>query len=321
MSQVILGHRGMVGSALYRLIPDAYTVNALKDRGPVDFRNAQNAIAVVGQAKPEVIYLCAARVGGIGRNMSEPGAMLYDNLMIQTNVIEAARFVGGVKLIVFLGSSCIYPATHRFATDDNNEVLKPLRTRPFEPRDLMTGPLEPTNSAYAMAKLAGIEMLKAYYTQYGLEYLVVIPCNLYGPNDNFRPGESHLMASLIRRFHEAKRDGSEQVTLWGTGTPRREMLHVDDLAAAIKLLVAQGRRGIVNAGASSDMPVSAWAEEVAGYSGYNGDILFDGDSTRDGVYSKLMKTEPIPGWEPRGVAEGINSAVHWYRENLETARR
>jgi GDP-L-fucose synthase len=291
----------MVGSALHRLMP-----NAVVTEKQLDLRYQLACDVLVEQLRSEsadVLYLCAARVGGIGRNMAEPGRMLYDNLMIQTNVIEAARMVG-VRLIVFLGSSCIYPV---------------WPNRPLEPRDLMTGPLEPTNEPYAIAKIAGIRMLEAYHAQYGLEYLAVMPCNLYGPNDNFRPGESHLMASLIRRFHEAKEQRLESVMLWGTGTPRREFLHVDDLALAIQALVAQGARGIVNVGSGYDNTVRDWADLVAMQNDWNGDIEFVGDSTRDGVQSKLMKTEPIPGWTPR--TDGVGQAVEWYARNIETARR
>ena len=301
MRQVILGHRGMVGSALHRLIPDAATTEDVYKVRP-DLRTPAEAGIAIHRLKPDVLYLCAARVGGIGRNMAEPGAMLYDNLMIQTNVIEAAR-TSGVKLIVFLGSSCIYPVCDHA----------------LEPCDLMTGPLEPTNEPYAIAKIAGIKMLEAYYRQYGLEYLAVMPSNLYGPNDNFRPGESHLMASLIRRFHEAKEQNLDRVLLWGTGTPRREFLHVDDLALAIRLLVERGARGIMNVGSGYDNTVRDWADLVAMHNDWNGDIEFDGDSARDGVHSKLMKTEPIPGWAPR--KGGVGDAVDWYRQHWQTARR
>lgn len=296
----------MVGSALYRLMPDAFTWGRREDLRSQEV--AHNTLSQIPNC--DVLYLCAACVGGIGRNISEPGAMLYDNLMIQANVIEAAR-LAGVKLIVFFGSSCIYPAV--------TFTPKGPFQGPWTEKHLMTGPLEPTNAPYAMAKLAGIEMLRAYRAQYGLEYLVVIPCNLYGPNDNFRPRESHLMASLIQRFHAAADVDAEAVVLWGTGTPRREMLHVDDLALAIRLLVKRGARGIVNVGAGFDATVSEWADIVAAHSNWNGEIVFDGDESRDGVASKLMRTEPIPGWQPRKA--GVREAVEWYAYNRETARR
>ena len=314
MQQVILGHSGMVGSALHRLIPDALILprgwELILPRS-WDLRVADISV-LLRVNDVEVLYLCAARVGGIGRNIAEPGAMLYDNLMIQTNVIEAAR-LAGVKLIVFLGSSCIYPDVPVRRVYNDGDPL------PLEPQDLMTGPLEPTNEPYAIAKIAGIKMLEAYRAQYGLEYLAVMPCNLYGPNDNFRQGQSHLMASLIRRFHEAKEQNLDRVLLWGTGAPRREFLHVDDLALAIRLLVERGARGIVNVGSGYDNTVRNWADLVAMHNDWNGDIEFDGDSTRDGVQSKLMKTEPIPGWEPR--EDGVGDAVKWYRQNWQTARR
>jgi GDP-L-fucose synthase len=302
----------MVGSALHRLIPDAATTEDVYRVRP-DLRTPAEAGIAIHKLKPDVLYLCAARVGGIGRNISEPGQMLYDNLMIQTNVIEAAR-LAGVKLIVFLGSSCIYPDVPVRRVYNDGDPL------PLEPQDLMTGPLEPTNEPYAIAKIAGIKMLEAYYAQYGLEYLAVMPCNLYGPNDNFRQGQSHLMASLIRRFHEAKEQNLDRVLLWGTGAPRREFLHVDDLALAIEVLVERGARGIVNVGCYGyDNTVRNWADLVAMHNDWNGDIEFDGDSTRDGVQSKLMKTESIPGWAPR--KGGVGEAVDWYRQNWQTARR
>ena len=300
---LILGHRGMVGSALLRAMPDAAV---LKDRRVWDLTDAHAVNIIFNQAMkdnviPDVVYLCAALVGGIGRNLTEPGRMIYENLAIQTNVINAACHAG-VKLFVFLGSSCLYPVS----------ALEPLC-----PSALMTGPLEPSHEAYAVAKIAGIKMLEAYHRQYGMEFLVLMPCNLYGPNDNFRPGESHLMASLIRRFQEAMTNNLPGVKLWGNGVPRREFLHVDDFASAVQLLVSQGARGIVNVGSGFHLSVREWAAMVADLSGYDGTVTFDGDTLRNGVQSKLMRTEPIDGWKPRSAARGVSEAIQWYWNNCE----
>jgi GDP-L-fucose synthase len=255
----------------------------------------------------DTVYLAAARVGGIGRNMREPGSMLYDNLMIQTNCIEAARRAG-VKLFVLFGSSCIYPAA---------------APNPIPESALMTGPLEPTNSAYAVSKLAGIEMLRAYKQQYGMDYLVPMPCNLFGPGDSYDLDNCHLIPALIRKLHEAKEQRAASVTLWGTGTPRREIMHVDDMAQWVVRLVVDGRRGIVNVGTGIDLSIRQIAQAVATVVGFEGDILFDGDRSRDGVKRKLMKSdtplttslgvrlsETYQGWRN-------NEVCRWRREPIE----
>lgn len=303
MEQIILGHRGMVGSALHRLVPDALILPRGWDLrvANIDFLLRANEV--------EVLYLCAARVGGIGRNMAEPGQMLYDNLMIQTKVIEAAR-LAGVKLIVFLGSSCIYPA---------HNVSPSWHIAPLREDELLAGPLEPTNEAYAIAKIAGIKLLKAYCDQYGLEYLAVMPCNLYGPGDNFDPETSHFIPGMMRRFHTAKEMGASGVHLWGTGTPRRELMHVDDCARIIVNLVQAGARGLVNIGPGVDYPISRYAELVRSAVGFDGKIVWD-HLHPEGVARKLLDVSRMEGF---GIGasfvnheDGISQTYKWFLEHV-----
>jgi len=305
MREVILGHRGMVGSALRRVLPEAMFVD-----GSVDLRYQYELSEYLWPFNPEhprvggpidVLYLCAARVGGIQRNIDEPGSMIYDNLMIQANVIEAAR-LAGVKLIVFLGSSCIYPARGAILSE----------------QDLMTGPLEPTNEPYAIAKIAGIKMLEAYHRQYGMEYLAVMPCNLYGPGDNFDPQTSHFIPGMIRKFHDAKVSGAESVTLWGTGTPRREVMHVDDCARIIVELVRQGARGLINIGPGVDHTLDFYADCVASVVGFAGKTIIWDNSKPDGVMRKLMDVSRMRGYgiEPAiHSMAGIRSTYEWFLKN------
>jgi GDP-L-fucose synthase len=286
----ILGHRGMVGSALHRLMPDA-TIDG-PDRW--DYRNA-----CLVAPNCAVLYLCAAKVGGIAANMAKPGEFIYDNLMIQCNVIEAAR-LAGVKLLVFLGSSCIYPKDRQVLAES----------------DLLTGPLEPTNSAYAIAKIAGIEMLEAYRRQYGMEYLAVMPCNLYGPGDNYDPETAHFLPGMIRRIHDAKTAGDPFVTLWGTGTPRRELMHVNDAARIINGLVDVGARGLVNIGTGQDHQLSWYAEEIRKAVGYGGAIRWD-RSRPDGVMRKRLNVARMHkyGLHARiNTSEGIRMAYQSFLE-------
>ena len=300
MRQVILGHRGMVGSALHRLIP-----RAIAEQCTGDLRDALRVrgIADIWLRNTDVLYLCAARVGGIQRNISEPGQMLYDNLMIQMNVIEGAR-MAGVKLIVFLGSSCIYPV--------NREGW------PINEDCLMEGPLEPTNEPYAIAKIAGIKLLEAYCDQYGLEYLAVMPCNLYGPKDNFDPETSHFLPGMMRRFHEAKITGADSVMLWGTGTPRRELMHVDDCARIIVELIQAGARGLINIGWGKDKPIAQFASRVAETVGYCGEITWD-HSRPDGIARKLLDVTRMKsfGIEPKvTLRDGFNTTYKWFLDNV-----
>ncbi len=291
MRQLILGHRGMVGAAIHRLLPQAMVEGVCEPPGGADLRSSRlvgnHWLPVMEMA--DVLYLCAARVGGIKRNMDEPGAMIYDNLMIQANVIEAAR-IAGVKLIVFLGSSCIYPRTQRFDSIDESQLL--------------TGPLEPTNEAYAVAKIAGIKMLEAYHRQYGMEYLAVMPCNLYGPGDNYDLETAHFLPAMIRRLHEAKLANDISVTLWGTGQPRRELMHVDDCARIIVELVTKGARGLINIGPGVDYPISDYAARVKAACGYGGMIEWN-HAKPDGVRRKLLDVSRMQSF---GVGPSISLA-------------
>jgi GDP-L-fucose synthase len=308
---LILGHRGMVGSALLRIIPDALIFGGAVH----DYRKQELAEATfryfVSGGPVDVLYLCAARVGGIGKNMATPGTMIYDNLMIQTNVIEAAR-MAGVKLIVFLGSSCIYP---RGMPDW--ESGDPLSGRGWREDDLMSAPLEPTNEPYAVAKIAGIKMLEAYKAQYDMEYLAVMPCNLYGPGDNFDPETSHFLPGMIRKFHDAKAAGTKSVTLWGTGRPRRELMHVDDCARIITELVEKGARGLINIGPGEDFAIASWADEVQDRVSFDGAIEWDA-SKPDGVMRKLLDVSKMRsfGCGPKIDSKtGIESTYKWFLEN------
>ncbi len=303
MRNLILGHRGMVGSALHRLMPDALTATGnLMDPARV------NGIFDV-YSDLDVLYLCAARVGGIGLNMAQPGTMIYDNLMIQSNVIEAAR-LAGVKLIVFLGSSCIYP---KYWPDTEEGVVR----AGFTEEDLLGGLLEPTNEAYAIAKIAGIKMLEAYKAQYGMEYLAVMPCNLYGPNDNFDAETAHFLPAMIRKFHDAKVSGAGMVLLWGTGTPRRELMHVDDCARIIVELVQKGVRGLINIGPGKDFAIGGYAGVIRSIVGFEGSMSFD-DSKPDGTQRKLLDVSRMKsyGCEPKiYMKDGIESTYKWFLEN------
>lgn len=303
MRQSILGHRGMVGSAIHRLIPDAEVVH-----GPIDLRGPG-----LMKTGVDVLYLCAARVGGIQRNINEPGRMIYDNLMIQTNVIEAA-LKAGVKLIVFLGSSCIYPR------DWTNPISGQAEAIPEEA--LLGSWLEPTNEPYAIAKIAGIKMLEAYHKQYGMEYLAVMPCNLYGPGDNYDPETSHFLPAMIRKFHYAKRvKGPTSVKLWGTGRPRRELMHVDDCARIITELVQRGARGLINIGPGYDDTIESIAHHVRVVVDASR-IPIEWDTSKpDGVMRKLLDVSRMKsfGVGPRiGLGEGIFRTYADYVAQLRT---
>lgn len=268
---VILGHRGMVGAALNRLLPDALTFPRA-----VDLRDRSRTYAMMSTIRSTygvgTVYIAAARVGGIMANATKPADFILENLAIELSVIEAAMACEA-ELIVFLGSSCIYP---RVQTRDS-----------FTENDLMGGALEPTNEAYAVAKIAGIKILEACHKQHGLQFLAPMPCNLYGPGDNYSPDRSHFVAGMIRRFHEAKLSGAGEVTLWGSGSPRREVMHVDDCAAIIVGLVRADARGIVNVGWGTDATLRTYADIIRDVVGFAGVVRWD-NSHPDGVASKLM---------------------------------
>ena len=290
----VAGHRGMVGQALVRRLAREECEVLTAERS-VDLREQAEVRAWFAEHRPDAVLLAAAKVGGIMANATRPGEFLYDNLAIAANVIEASR-QAEVEKLLFLGSSCIYP---KFAE------------QPITEDALLTGALEPTNEAYAIAKIAGLKLAAAYRKQYGCDYISAMPTNLYGPGDNYDPEGSHVIPGLIRRFHEAKQAGADSVTIWGTGTPRREFLHVDDLAdACFFLLQNYSDESHVNVGYGEDLPIIDLAREVAAVVGFDGTIETD-TSRPDGTPRKLMDSSRLSamGWSPSiGLREGLESA-------------
>ncbi len=300
----IAGHRGMVGSAIERRLRKAGFDNIVsRTSKELDLRDQRTVHRFFAEERPAYVFLAAARVGGILANNTYRGQFLYDNLMIEANVIEAAR-VYGVKKLLFLGSSCIYPK---------------LAPQPMTEDALLTGPLEPTNEPYAVAKIAGIKLCDAYRHQYGCDFISVMPTNLYGPNDNYDLESSHVLPALIRKFHEAKRDGAPEVVMWGTGTPRREFLHADDLADACVFLMENfSDYGFVNIGTGEDLPIRELAEIVRAVVGYEGRIVND-PSKPDGTPRKLMNVGKLHGlgWKHTiGLREGIEGVYGEVRDKL-----
>lgn len=304
----VAGHRGLVGSAIVReLERKGFRNLLLRSSADLDLRN-QSAVETFFQAeRPEYVVLAAAKVGGIYANDTYPADFLRDNLQIQTNVIDSA-WRAGVRKLCFLGSSCIYPK---------------LAPQPIREDSLLTGPLEPTNEWYAIAKIAGVKMCQAYSKQYGFNAISLMPTNLYGPGDNFDLQNSHVLPALIRRFHEAKERGDASVTVWGTGTPRREFLHVDDLAAAVvHLMRTYDSPELVNIGCGSDVSIRELAELVASIVGYAGRLEFD--STKpDGTPRKLLDVTRLSGlgWRPSiELRDGVAATYAWYLEHAAEAR-
>ena len=289
----IAGHRGMVGSAIHRkLQSEGYTNFILRSSSELDLRNQQAVSDFFATEKPEYVFLAAAKVGGIMANNVFRGEFLYENLMIQNNVIHAA-YLNSVKKLMFLGSSCIYPKMAR---------------QPLKEEYLLTGELEPTNEPYAIAKIAGIKLCDAYRSQYGCNYISVMPTNLYGPNDNYDLNNSHVLPALIRKFHEAKLAGANSVTLWGTGKPRREFLHADDLAAAcVYLMQNYNEAGLINIGTGEDIEIGELALLIKKIVGFEGEVVHD-LSKPDGTPRKLMDVSKLHnfGWKHTiGLEEGI----------------
>ena len=303
----VAGHNGLVGSGLVRALTRAGAGEVIGWRSAeLDLRDRDATFQALHEAAPDVVIDAAARVGGIMANSTYPVDFLQDNMLIQTNVMDAAH-AAGVDRLLFLGSSCIYP---RHAT------------QPIRESSLMTGPLEPTNQAYAMAKISGIFYIDAFRTQYGKRWISAMPTNLYGPNDNFDLETSHVLPAFIRRFHEAKRDGAAKVTVWGTGSPRREFLHVDDLAdACLMLLDAYDSAETINIGWGDDLPIKELAETVASVVGFDGQIEWD-TSKPDGMPRKLLDTSRINalGWRPTiTLRDGVASTYDWYVNNHQAA--
>jgi GDP-L-fucose synthase len=300
----VAGHRGLVGSAIVReLERRGYRNLLLSTRDDLDLRDQAAVGRFFATHLPELVFVSAAKVGGILANLTRPAEFLYDNLAIETNLIHAAWQHGALKL-VFLGSSCIYPQ---------------LAPQPIREEYLLTGLLEPTNEAYAIAKIAGLKLAAAYRTQYGFPAVSLMPTNLYGPHDNFDLETSHVLPALIRRFHEAKIWRSPAVTLWGTGMPRREFLHVDDLASAACFIMENYEGGdLLNVGVGEDLSIAELAELVARVVGYAGQIRFD-PSRPDGTPRKLLDVSRLHalGWRARiGLEDGIRATYDWYCEHL-----
>ncbi len=296
----IAGHRGMVGSAVLRLLEARGHTNLLcRTSKDLDLRDGRAVEQFFAETKPEYVIVAAAKVGGILANSTLPAEFLYDNLAIQTNLIHQA-YLHGVKKLLLLGSSCIYP----------RDCPQPIREE-----YLLTGPLEKTNEWYAVAKIAGIKMCQSYRRQYGCDFIAAMPTNLYGQNDNFDLQSAHVLPALIRRFHEAKKTGQAPV-LWGTGSPRREFLHVDDCAEACLVLMGQySGDDIVNVGAGKDIPIADLAALVAEVVGYKGEILWD-RTKPDGTPKKLMDNTRMAelGWSPKNsLRQGIQSTYEYYQ--------
>jgi len=296
----VAGHRGLVGSALVRALQrKGYDHLLLKSHAELDLLNQDQVSSFLQMEKPDVVLLAAAKVGGIGANMRFPAEFIAQNLMIETNVIHGS-YAAGVKRLLFLGSSCIYPK---------------LTPQPIPEEALLTGPLEPSNAPYALAKIAGIALCDSYNREYGTHYRAVMPTNLYGPGDSFDLQNSHVLPALIRRFHEAKEANTPSVTLWGTGKAMREFLFVDDLAdACIYLLEKQDSTELINIGTGTDLSIADLAALVAKVIGYPGKILFDAGKP-DGTPRKLLNIGKLlqSGWIPHvTLEEGIRMTYQWY---------
>lgn len=305
----VAGHRGLVGSAIVRELERlGHRKLLLRTSSDLDLRAQAAVAAFFASERPSHVVLAAAKVGGIYANSAYPADFIRDNLQIQTNVIDSAWRNGATKLC-FLGSSCIYP----------KDAPQPLRED-----SLLTGPLELTNEWYAVAKIAGIKMSQAYRRQYGFNVISLMPTNLYGPGDNFDLQNSHVLPALIRRFHEARLSGDTRVTVWGTGTPRREFLHVDDLASAVvHLMRTYDREELVNIGCGTDVSISELAELVADVVGFRGELTFDATKP-DGTPRKLLDVSRLAGlgWRPRiQLRDGIARTYAWFLANAATARR
>lgn len=305
---LVAGHRGLVGAAIMRRLAAAgYSSLLTIDRQAVDLRDGAAVDAWFARERPEYVFLAAAKVGGIHANSAYPAEYIYDNLAIQNAVIHAA-WRHGVRKLLFLGSSCIYPKHS---------------PQPMREEHLLTGPLEPTNEWYAIAKIAGIKLCQAFRRQYGFNAIALMPTNLYGPGDNFHPENSHVLPALIRRFHEARLAATPCVTIWGTGTPRREFLHVDDLADACLFLMRHyDQEDIINVGVGTDQSILELAQTVARVTGYPGEILTD-PTRPDGTPRKLLDVSRLTalGWQARiGLEAGIASTYRWFVDHAGDAR-
>ncbi|AYO77228.1 GDP-L-fucose synthase [Sphingobium yanoikuyae] len=311
MRVYVAGHRGMVGGAISRKLIERGAEVVTRTHAELDLTDQGAVRDFFASEKVDSVILAAAKVGGIHANNTYPAEFIYENLMIECNVIHQA-YAAGVGKLLFLGSSCIYPRA----------VAQPMREDA-----LLTGVLEPTNEPYAIAKIAGIKLCESYNRQYGTDYRSVMPTNLYGPGDNFHPENSHVMPALIRRFHEAVRSGAKEVAIWGSGTPRREFLHVDDMAEASLFVLdlpkdryeasTQPMLSHINVGYGEDVTIYELAQLVAKATGFTGEIVFD-TSKPDGTLRKLMDSERLAamGWAPTvKLADGIKDAYRWFLAN------
>ena len=313
----VAGHNGMVGSALVRQLSRKPGVSIVtRTRQELDLANQQGVADFFAQQDIDEVYLGAAKVGGIHANDTYPAEFIYDNLMVECNVIHQA-WKNGVKKLLFLGSSCIYPR---------------LASQPIRETELMQGPLEPTNEPYALAKIAGIKLCESYNRQYGTDYRSVMPTNLYGPGDNYHPQNSHVIPALLRRFHEAVQSRAEGITIWGTGKALREFLHVDDMADASILIMnlsperyaqlTEPRMSHINVGSGVDCSIAELANTIREVTGFTGAIDYDTDKP-DGSPRKLMDNSKLRslGWEPGySLKTGLEDAYEWYRRNIDKVR-
>ncbi|GAV74998.1 Epimerase domain-containing protein [Cephalotus follicularis] len=301
----VAGHRGLVGSAIVRKLQDlGFTNLLLRTHADLDLTHQSDVESFFSTQTPRYVILAAAKVGGIHANNTYPADFIAVNLQIQTNVIDSS-YRHGVEKLIFLGSSCIYP---KFAP------------QPIPERALLTGPLEPTNEWYAVAKIAGIKMCQAYRIQFNWDAISAMPTNLYGPNDNFHPENSHVLPALMRRFHEAKIKGFKQVVVWGTGSPLREFLHVDDLADAVVFLMEKySGLSHVNVGSGTEVSIKELAELVKEVVGFEGEVVWD-DSKPDGTPRKLMDSSMLQalGWSPKiSLRDGLVGTYNWYLEHVK----
>lgn len=312
----VAGHRGMVGSAIMRQLQARGDEVIARTHAELDLLDQQVVRAFMESERPDAVVLAAAKVGGIHANNTYPAQFIYENLMMECNVVHQA-WCAGVQKLLFLGSSCIYPRA----------VQQPMREDA-----LLTGTLEPTNEPYAVAKIAGIKMCESYNRQYGTDYRSVMPTNLYGPGDNFHPENSHVLPALIRRFHEAVREGSDEVVIWGTGTPRREFLHVEDMAEASLFVLGLDQATYaantepmlshINVGYGDDVSIAELAQLMANVSGFAGRISFDATKP-DGTKRKLMDVSRLAkmGWKAKiSLEEGVRTTYRWYLDNHAALR-
>jgi GDP-L-fucose synthase len=301
----VAGHRGLVGSAIVRALErEGYTHIVVRTHQELDLTRQAEVEAFFASERPEYVFLSAAKVGGILANATYPADFIYQNLAIATNVIHAA-YTYGVKKLLFLGSSCIYPK---------------LCPQPIKEEYLLTGSLEVTNEAYAIAKIAGLEMTKFYRQQYGCDFISAMPTNLYGPHDNFDLQNSHVIPALLRKFYEAKKNNQRSVTVWGTGSPRREFLYIDDLADALVFLMNHYSDGLhINVGVGEDVSIRELVEMIRRISGFEGEVIYD-TSKPDGTPRKLLDVSRLfsLGWRPKvSLEEGLRLAYQWMVDHYD----